>query len=315
MPSLGIVIPVYNEGEQILKTLDALYRVISNEGGKSVSRLHWAIHLIYDTDDDTTLPPVKRELARYPGLTLLKNKYGRGVAQALKTGLEEAKEDLILVTMADGSDEYSIIPQMLKLADEGADIVCPSRYMKGGKLEGAPFIKGNLSRLAGLGTYFLSGLKIHDISNSYRLYNRKVLEGMKIESEAGFAVATEITVKAYLKGFKIVELPTTWKERTHGKSNFKTFKWLPHYLKWYLKIFYARPNVGTALACPEFHRRVAVRVAADSDLPEITSLAKKYALDSEDMRAREFIVAEEDGKIVGIARLLQHPDCDELCSL
>ncbi|MGH7863221.1 MAG: glycosyltransferase family 2 protein, partial [Candidatus Dormibacteraceae bacterium] len=54
-----------------------------------------------------------------------------------------------------------------------------------------------------------------------------------IESEAGFELALELTVKAHLGGMTIVEVPTTWRDRTAGESRFQTRKWLPHYLRWY----------------------------------------------------------------------------------
>ena len=58
---------------------------------------------------------------------------------------------------------------------------------------------------------------------------------MSIESNGGFELGIELVVKAYLKGYKICEVPTTWIDRVAGESNFKIIEWLPSYLKWYLK--------------------------------------------------------------------------------
>ena len=83
-------------------------------------------------------------------LRLLRNKYGRGVTGAIKTGLEAVESGPVLVTMADLSDEMTQVDQMYALYLQGYDLVCGSRYMPGGKLIGGPFFKQLLSRISGL---------------------------------------------------------------------------------------------------------------------------------------------------------------------
>jgi hypothetical protein len=61
-----------------------------------------------------------------------------------------------------------------------------------------------------------------------------------IESTAGFELALELTVKATIARRRVAEVPTTWRDRTAGESNFKLRKWLPHYLHWYWTAFRAR---------------------------------------------------------------------------
>lgn len=105
--------------------------------------------------------------------------------------------------------------------------------MKGGQQLGGPFLKTMLSRLAGVSAFYLTGIPTHDITNSYRMYSKALLDQIKIESQGGFEIGLEITVKAYLKGLKICEIPTIWRDREAGKSNFKLAQWLPRYLHWY----------------------------------------------------------------------------------
>ena len=87
--------------------------------------------------------------------------------------------------------------------------------------------------MAGLSLNLLTRIPTHDISNSFKLYSRNVLSTTEIKSTGGFEIGMEIVVKSYLKGFKIAEVPTVWKDRVEGKSNFKLMKWLPKYLYWY----------------------------------------------------------------------------------
>jgi len=135
--------------------------------------------------------------------------------------------------MADVSDGFSKVDEMVRRAEEGADVVCASRYMRGGKQVGGPKFKGFLSRMAGLTLNWFTGLPTHDPTNNFKLYSRRFLDTVTIESTAGFELALELTVKATLAGRRVAEVPTTWRDRTAGQSNFKLRKWLPHYLHWY----------------------------------------------------------------------------------
>jgi hypothetical protein len=135
--------------------------------------------------------------------------------------------------MADGSDEAHVVEPMLSLAREGADVVSASRYMRGGHQVGGPLLKRTLSRIAGLSLHWVGGVATHDPTNNFKLYSRRLLDATPIESSAGFELALELTVKATLAGRRVAEVPTTWRDRTAGESNFKLRKWLPYYLKWY----------------------------------------------------------------------------------
>ena len=83
--------------------------------------------------------------------------------------------------------------------------------------------------------HYLAGLPIHDATNNFRAYSRRVVEEIPIEGQAGFALALELTLKAHWHGWRVAEVPTTWHDRSAGQSRFRLFAWLPHYLRWYLR--------------------------------------------------------------------------------
>jgi dolichol-phosphate mannosyltransferase len=224
----AIVIPVYNEGQIISETIRQILQKVQGS---------YTAYFIYDMPEDTSLPHIR--MFNDPRLVTMKNKYGRGVLNAIRTGMEETKEPNIVVFMADMSEDPSYINDMIAKAEDGFDVVCGSRYMKGGAQIGAPRFKSFLSRMAGLSLHFLTGIPTHDISDSFKLYSRKVLNDVKLESVGGFEIGMEIVVKAYLKGYKVTEIPVVWRDRAAGKSNFKLFQWLPRYLHWY---FYLLTN-------------------------------------------------------------------------
>jgi hypothetical protein len=122
---------------------------------------------------------------------------------------------------------------MLSKIDEGYDIVCGSRYIRGGSRIGGSKAKGFFSSFVGRSLYYLLGLPTHDIANAFKMYRKKVIDSIDIES-CGFEVSMEIPLKAYYLGFKITEVPTIWRERAKGKSKFRIFKLSSSYIKLYI---------------------------------------------------------------------------------
>jgi hypothetical protein len=162
------------------------------------------------------------------------------VLKAMRAGIADAKGTYVLISMADGSDDPNVVDPMVRLAERGADVVSASRYMRGGRQIGGPLLKRTLSRLAGLSLHWFAGVPTHDPTNNFKLYSRRFLEATSIESRAGFELALELTVKATLAGRRVAEVPTTWRDRTAGQSNFKLRAWLPQYLRWYALAFRGR---------------------------------------------------------------------------
>ncbi len=226
----SVVVPVYNEADNIAPLLYAL----RDELPPGFETL-----IVYDFDEDTTLPALSRVPPdRKPSpLRTVKNTLGAGVRFAIEVGMRNASAPIVMVTMADLSDDYSGVERMIGLAEEGADVVCASRYMRGGQQVGGPFLKGLLSRTAGLTLHWFAGMPTHDATNSFRVYRKEFLDQMTIESTAGFALGLELTVKAHLDGRRIEQVPATWHDRSAGASRFRTFAWMPHYLKWYFRAF------------------------------------------------------------------------------
>ena len=236
-PELSIVVPVFNEGEAVEPVLRAL--------ATGVRTTH-EILVVYDYDGDPTVPVVARLGAELPAIRGHRNDLGRGVLNAMKAGIAASSGRYVLVSMADGSDEPAIVDAMVELARGGADVVAASRYVRGGRHVGGPRLKRLLSRTAGLSLHWLGGVAIHDATNNFKLYSRRFLDSVSIESTAGFELALELTVKAAAAGRPMAEVPTTWRDRTAGESHFELRKWLPHYLRWYLAAFRGRTSRGHA---------------------------------------------------------------------
>jgi glycosyltransferase involved in cell wall biosynthesis len=236
-PRVSIVIPVYNEGEAIIPCLDLLFDAVT---------LPCEVLAVYDTPDDSTLPYLQKYARREARLVPTHNGYGRGPARALRFGLEHAAADVIVVTMADGSDDPQQIDQLTHLVERGVVVAAASRYMHGGQQVGGPVAKSALSRLAGLSLHWFARVGTRDATNSFKAYSAAFVREVGIESDAGFELGIEMVAKARRLRLPVAEVATIWLDRGSGQSNFKVAAWLPRYLRWYRYAF--GPRVPTAPA-------------------------------------------------------------------
>ena len=133
---LDIVIPVYNEALNIERCLNELALKV---------KVPFKVLVVYDFDEDNTLPVIKNIKNGYNfSIILIKNNIGKGPLSAIKAGLNASNGDAVLVSMADLSDDIKIVDDMYRLLINGADIVCGSRYMKGGRQIGNNVAHGKL---------------------------------------------------------------------------------------------------------------------------------------------------------------------------
>jgi len=243
--TLDIVIPVYNEGPNILSVLRALEAAVNTPS---------RILICYDRDDDDTLSTIDAHWrgGRWP-IIYVRNQ-GQGAHGAVMTGLRYGTAPFALVYPGDDDYNAGILDEMVAKACEGNDIVCASRFMPGGSMVGCPWLKAFLVRAAAASLYYLASIPTHDATNGFRLFSRRAIQQIKIESNQGFTYSLEFLVKAGRLRWGIAEVPARWFERSAGQSRFRVLRWVPAYLTWYLYAFkttYGRlPSSTVALNGP-----------------------------------------------------------------
>lgn len=227
-PCISVVLPVYNERENIAACLRGLWQALAEHEHE--------ILVCYDFDQDDTLPAIAAMTDKPPSVRLVKNSLGRGAAFAIRAGFDAARGDVVVTTMADLCDPPAVIPLMArKIREEGADVVAGSRYMRGGSQSGGPFLKRTISRWVGWSMWWIADLGTHDATTNFRAYSKRFLESVAVESKTSFDIALELTVKAHLAGAEVSEVPSSWIDRTAGESRFQMWKWMPNYLRWYVR--------------------------------------------------------------------------------
>jgi glycosyltransferase involved in cell wall biosynthesis len=225
--ALDIIIPVYNEGRNIQHTLTAL--------GTAV-RTPCRILICYDFEEDDTLAAVKSMMQDWFPILFIRNK-GRGAHQAILSGFAASSAPFIMVYPADDDYNAAIIDRMVEDARAGNDIVCACRFMPGGCMVDGPWLKRLLVRVSAFTLYYLAGVPTRDSSNGFRLFSRRLIETVQIESVQGFTYSIELLVKAHRLRWPVADVPARWFERKQGTSRFRVIGWLGGYLRWYFYAF------------------------------------------------------------------------------
>jgi dolichol-phosphate mannosyltransferase len=222
--ALTVVIPAYNEGDEIVPVLDRIFDAVESE---------CEIYVVVDFPEDTTVPVLEEYRQREPRLQSLINTYGRGPANAIRFGIDQVKTPVVVVTMADGSDDPRQIDELARLVDRGVVVAAASRYTASGQQVGGPLVKGILSKTAGRSLKVLARVGTHDATNSFKAYSTDFIREVGIHSRSGFEIGLELTAKARRLRRPVAEVPTIWLDRTIGNSNFDLANWIPRYLRWY----------------------------------------------------------------------------------
>lgn len=221
----SLVIPAKNEGPWIIENLIELIQE---------SELVSEVLIVVDSKDDLTLSSIERLPEQKVRVNPMINLYGHGPANAIRFGIDNANEAVVVVFMADGCDDPRQVDDLIRLVSRGIYVACASRYASGGQQVGGPRLKGLLSKIAGKSFRFLTGVGTSDATNSFKAYNTEFVRKVGIESRSGFEVGIELVAKAKREGVPIAEIPTIWIDKSSRASNFRVLKWIPQYLKWYL---------------------------------------------------------------------------------
>jgi dolichol-phosphate mannosyltransferase len=241
-PRVSIVVPAYNEDEDIVPVLDRLFEAV---------HLSCEVLVVVDTEQDTTIAVAEEYALKEPRLRCLVNTYGPGPANAIRFGIAAAAAPVAVVTMADGCDDPTQVDELVRLVERGVAVAAASRYMAGGQQVGGPAIKGTLSALAGRSLRLLAHVGTRDATNSFKAYSRDFVREVGVDSRDGFEIGIELTAKARRMRRPVAEIPTIWLDRQAGISNFKVARWIPSYLRWYRFAF------GPRLSASEIRDRSA----------------------------------------------------------
>jgi len=209
-----VIIPTYNEKENVERMIRKVFSLAHP----------FHVLIIEDGSPDGTAAIVKRLMLEFPDRLFIeerKGKLGLGTAyiHGFKWALQRAYETIFEMD-CDFSHNPEDLIRLREACMNGADMAIGSRYIKGGKIENWPQGRVLMSYYASIYVRIVLWLPIHDTTAGFKCYKRKVLERINFDEIkfVGYAFQIEMKYTAYKLGFKLVEVPITFIDRTEGES-------------------------------------------------------------------------------------------------
>jgi dolichol-phosphate mannosyltransferase len=211
MPSAVVCLPTYNERENLPRVIDALepYGV--------------RVLVIDDNSPDGTGDLADRLAAERDWVSVLHRPRKEGLGPAYLAGFREVLRGdaaYVLEMDADLSHDPAVVPRLIEACSSGADLALGSRYVPGGGTEnwgrGRRFVSAGGSLYARV----LLGVRIRDLTGGFKCFRREVLETIDLDAvhSKGYAFQIELTYRTLRAGFRVVEVPIVFSDRTRGRS-------------------------------------------------------------------------------------------------
>jgi len=213
---LSVIIPAYNEEQNIAKTVASFYERLL------IENINHEILVINDNSKDNTLSILENIKKEIPTLRHITNSGNNGFGYAIRKGLDNFKGDCVAIVMADMSDSPDDLVSFYKeMIESDVDCVFGSRWSLGGKTYDYPRHKLILNRIFNNVIRLLFGIRYNDCTNAFKLYKKETIDGLKPILSPHFNLTVELPLKAIIRGFSYKVLPNTWRNRSFGKSNLK----------------------------------------------------------------------------------------------
>jgi dolichol-phosphate mannosyltransferase len=209
-----VCLPTYNELENLEPMLDALGAVL-REGDR--------VLVIDDASPDGTGELADRLALSRPFLDVLHRSRKEGLGPAYVAGFRRALAsgaELVLEMDCDFSHDPADVPRLIAAAEDGADLVLGSRYVKGGAIPNWGVGRRAVSLGGNLYAQLLLGSRIRDLTGGFKCFRREVLETIDLDAidARGYAFQIETTYRVQRAGFQVRELPISFSDRTRGQS-------------------------------------------------------------------------------------------------
>ncbi len=213
---LSIVIPMFNEAENVESTLNRVEEALASFTGT------YEIIPVNDGSVDNTLEILNRLAERDGKLKIVSYKKNVGRGMALKKGFKESSGEIVVSIDADLSYSPHYILNLVETlrAEQDIDFVLASPYMPGGGVQNVPALRLWVSKLGNKILRFAMPNRIYTSTGIFRAYRKKVLDSLELESD-GKEIHLEILSKALALGYRVKESPAILTSRKRGKSKFK----------------------------------------------------------------------------------------------
>jgi dolichol-phosphate mannosyltransferase len=229
-PSLGVVVPIYNEAASIERACREVVDAVRRYRGRAL------VIAVDDGSADDSAEIVERLAAELPGLDLVRHEQNAGYGAALRTGARRAQElklDYVAFIDSDLTNPPSDLVKIGELAAQGHPYIKASRFVPGGDMSAVPFARRIVSRTGNIVASALFGTRVRDVTNGFRAGRTDLICSWPT-TERTFAVIVEEFAYAQRDGIVPVEFPTSLSSRT-GQQRGSAFSYSPELIRSYLR--------------------------------------------------------------------------------
>jgi dolichol-phosphate mannosyltransferase len=219
LPVPWLIVPTYQEAENVERIVDRAQTAL-----RAAAPAGFRILIVDDHSPDGTGEIADKLAAEHPDEVLVLHREGpRGLGPAYLAGFAHALAggaSHALEMDADGSHDPNDLARLLACVDEGADLALGSRYMEGGAVADWGIVRRAISRGGSLYARLVLRVAVKDLTGGFKCFRREVLEAIDLPTirARGYAFQVELTYRALRSGFRVVEVPITFRDRQHGAS-------------------------------------------------------------------------------------------------
>lgn len=245
---LSVVIPAFNEEENLPATVEGLLFVLRREA------LPCEIVVVNDSSTDATRDAVLDLVRNNPEVVLVDNVPPGGFGRAIRMGLRSFAGDAVAIVMADSSDDPEDVLLCYRKLQEGYDCVFGSRFRPASKVVGYPLLKLAVNRIVNRMMQLLFLTRFNDLTNAFKVYRRSAVEGIGPLAGCHFNITIEMSLSCLIRRYRIAEIPINWYGRKWGGSNLRLGQMGRRYLATLLKIWFERLLISDDVMLETEHR-------------------------------------------------------------
>lgn len=250
---LSVVIPAHNEESNIGRCLDELLSTLRDK-----HEIDCEIIVVNDNSSDETEAIVQVRMEADAAVRLINRTPPPGLGRAVRSGIEHVRGDIVVICMADLSDDpEDVVAYYRKIAEEGYDCVFGSRFVRGSHVENYPRIKLIVNRMVNRCIQIMFWTPFNDLTNAFKAYRASVIRECGPYCASHFNISLEMSLGALIRKYNIAQIPIRWYGRSWGSSKLNLTTMGRRYLSTLLMMFFQRMLVSDDLLAERLSKHAA----------------------------------------------------------
>ena len=270
---LSVIIPAYNEQENIIPCLKELEKVVCEKYS-----IETEIVVVNDNSSDDTRTVVQKYAETHPHVRLVNRSLPGGFGRAIRAGVDAATGDAVVIYMADLSDDPEDVVKYYNKLMEGYDCVFGSRFIKGSEVKDYPRVKLVVNRIVNRCVQWMFWTPFNDLTNAFKAYRMSVVRECGPYRASHFNITLEMSLSVLCRRYNVVQIPINWHGRTWGSSNLRLREMGRKYLCTLLMMFFQKILISDDLVAEQIARdreRVDSLVSLEKRLNELEDLVSE----------------------------------------